>query len=159
MKSCTCLRSLIVLLLLFPATTFAQGFNMMNGRNHPELKWRVAETAHFKIMYPSRLAGIEKEAAPIAEATYTVLSQNLDVTFEHKIPIYLSDEDEILNGFATPLGRSGYTDIWVHVNDVATGWSGNTKWLRTVISHELTHLFHLLTCFSLRFSSFISGIA
>lgn len=90
-------------------------------------------------MYPAHLAGIETEAAAIAEASYTALSKNLDVTFDEKIRIYLSDEDEILNGFAV---RLGYTNIWVHVNDVARQWSGSTKWLRTVIPHELAHLFH-----------------
>ncbi len=118
----------------------AQGFSMFNGRNHPELDWQQAETEHFKIMYPAHLAGIELQTAAIAEDSYEVLSQNLDVVFDKKIRIYLSDEDEILNGFAiSPLG---FTNIWVHVNDVATSWSGNTKWLRTVVPHELAHLFH-----------------
>ncbi len=132
---------LLLAFMLIPGPSLlAQGFNTFNGRNHPELDWQQAETAHFKIMYPAHLAGIETEAAPIAEATYEALSQNLDVTFDQKIRVYFSDEDEILNGFAvSPLG---FTNIWVHVNDVATTWSGNVKWLRTVLSHELTHLFH-----------------
>jgi WD40 repeat protein len=133
---------LFLVLGMLPAlTASAQGFQLFNGRNHPELKWQVAETAHFRIMYPRHLAGIEAEAAPIAEATYTALSRNLGVSFDKKIRIYLSDEDEILNGFAVRIGN-GHTNIWVHVNDVATTWSGQTKWLRTVLSHELAHLFH-----------------
>lgn len=129
----------LLILWLLPGSAFAQGFSFFNNRNHPELDWQVAETKHFKIMYPAHLAGIENEAGPIAEASYKALSENLDVTFDEKIRIYLSDEDEILNGFAV---RLGYTNIWVHVNDVARQWSGNTKWLRTVIPHELAHLFH-----------------
>ena len=111
-----------------------------NGRNHPELDWQQAETEHFKIMYPAHLAGIEIQAGAIAEATYTALSENLGITFDDKIRMYLSDEDEILNGFA--VSPFGFTNIWVHVNEVASGWTGNTKWLRTVISHELAHIFH-----------------
>ncbi len=119
----------------------AQGFNTLNGRNHPELDWQVAETAHFKIAYPKRLAGIEAEAAPLAEAAYEALSKNLGVSFDQKIRIYLSDEDEISNGFAVPLGE-GYTNIWVHPNDWSATWTGREKWLRKVVAHELTHLFH-----------------
>lgn len=127
--------------ICMPALLQAQGFNSTNGRNHPELRWQVAETEHFKIMYPQRLSGIENQAAPIAEASYQALSENLAVTFQDKIRIYLSDEDEITNGFAVPIG-AGYTDIWVHVNDYAETFTGNEKWLRKVLAHELAHIFH-----------------
>ncbi len=113
----------------------------MSGRNHPELRWQVVETPHFRIAYPQHLAGIEYEAAALAETTYAALSRNLGVTFSEKIRIYLSDEDEIVNGFAVPLG-TGYTNIWVHPNAVAEGWTGRDKWLRRVLPHELAHIFH-----------------
>ncbi|ARA93583.1 hypothetical protein AWN76_010715 [Rhodothermaceae bacterium RA] len=119
----------------------AQGFNAVSGRNHPELDWQVAETAHFRIMYPAHLAGIEREAAPIAEAGYAALTANLGVSFDEKIRIYLSDEDDIVNGFAVPVG-TGHTNIWVHQSGLATVWTGREKWLRKVIAHELAHLVH-----------------
>ncbi|MGN8226514.1 hypothetical protein [Gracilimonas sp. BCB1] len=102
---------------------FAQGFNSSSGRNHPELNWQVAETEHFLIMYPERIAGIENEAAAIAEQTYEALSKNLEITFDQKIRIYLSDEDEINNGFAVPFSRP-YTNIWVNLNDYSEIWTG-----------------------------------
>lgn len=132
---------IVALLLSIPRLLQAQGFNSINGRNHPELNWRAAETSHFQIMYPAHLEGIENEAAAIAEETYKALSENLEVTFSQKIRIYLSDEDEIANGFAVPIGNA-YTDIWVHVNDYADGFTGQEKWLRKVIAHELAHIFH-----------------
>lgn len=117
------------------------GFSMFNGRNHPELDWQSAETDHFIISYPKHLEGIENEAAAIAEATYVALSNNFGITFDYKIRIFLSDEDEIVNGFAVPYPRP-YTNIWVHLNDVAENTSGPVKWLRSVIAHELAHIFH-----------------
>lgn len=128
-------------LLLTTHMLLGQSFKNTNGRNHPELNWKVAETEHFLIMYPERISGIQDEAAAIAEATYGVLSKNLDVEFNYKIRIYLSDEDEINNGFAVPFNRS-YTDIWVHLNDYSEIWTGTEKWLRKVVAHELAHLFH-----------------
>ncbi|PSQ99544.1 MAG: hypothetical protein BRD48_03855 [Bacteroidetes bacterium QS_9_68_14] len=119
----------------------AQSFRATTGRNHPEIEWRVAETEHFEIVYPRRLAGIEARAAPIAEESYDALSENLGIAPEEKFTIYLSDQDEIANGFAVPLG-GGYTQIWVHVNGFAPTWTGRAKWLRKVIAHELAHLFH-----------------
>lgn len=118
-----------------------QGFNILSGRNHPELEWHVAETPHFRIMYPDRLAGIEVEAAPIAEAAYAALSENLQTSFDRPIDIYLTDEDEIVNGFAVPIS-SAYTNIWVHVPEFAREKTGSEKWLRWVVAHELAHIFH-----------------
>lgn len=123
------------------AQTFPAGFSMMNQRNHPELNWVSTETEHFIISYPDHLSGIEAQAAAIAESTYAALSHNLEVAFDYKIRIYLSDEDEIMNGFAVSFPRA-YTNIWVNLNQVAEGWSGPEKWLRTVLAHELAHIFH-----------------
>jgi len=135
----------ILLGILLPHVTQAQsrdfGFSMFNERNHPQLEWISAETEHFIITYPAHLSGIEEEAAAIAEATYEALSQNMGVTFDYKIRIFLSDEDEIVNGFAVPF-RNSYTNIWVNLNEVAQAWSGPEKWLRTVLAHELAHIFH-----------------
>lgn len=133
--------ALLVAAAASPHPGASQGFNVLSGRNHPELDWRVAETPHFRIMYPARLAGIEAEAAPIAETSYDALSTNLQTTFEQKIDVYLTDEDEITNGFAVPIGN-GYTNIWVHVPEFARMKSGPEKWLRSVIAHELAHVFH-----------------
>ena len=126
---------------------YSQGFNSLNNRNHPYLQWQVAETEHFKIIYPQRIADIEPLAAAIAEESYSALSQNLEVEFEKKIRIYLSDEDEIVNGFANPIGK-GYTMIWVNLNEYANTWTGNVKWLRKVIAHELGHIFHFKAVWS-----------
>jgi hypothetical protein len=119
----------------------AQGFNIFNSRNHPHLDWQVVETEHFKIIYPDRISGIETLAGTIAEESYDALSKNMGVTFTEKVRLYLSDEDEIENGFANPIGR-GYSMMWVNLNGFRAGRSGSVKWLRHVISHELGHIFH-----------------
>ena len=144
------LRHALAVLLAIAAAAGASaqvGFSATNGRNHPELNWVVARTAHFEIVYPDRLAGIEAQAAPIAEATLATVAANLGgadgpITFDRPIRIYLSDEDEIANGTAYPVGASGFTTIWVHVNDAADVFSGDAVWLRKVLAHELTHLIH-----------------
>ncbi len=140
-----------------PMTAVAQGYLSMNGRNHPEINWRQAETEHFVIVYPNRIAGVEVEAAAVAEETYAALSSNLGVSFDKKIRIYLSDEDEIVNGFAVPVG-TGHTNIWVHLNDAAEVWTGPDKWIRKVVSHELAHIFHYRAVRS-RFRPFDLGLA
>ncbi len=138
------IRTVFCCLLLLGGVTLpgqAQSFSTVTGRNHPEIDWRVAATEHFEIMHPARLDDIAAEAAPIAEATYDTLSATLDVTFDERIRVYLSDQDALVNGFAVPFG-TGYTDIWVNTNDWARAFTGPSPWLRLVLAHELTHLFH-----------------
>lgn len=137
---------LLILIYITPDLR-AQGFNSFNSRNHPYLNWEVAETEHFKIIYPDRITDIIPSAAAIAEESYRALSENLETKFENKIPVYLSDEDEIVNGFANPIGK-GYTMIWVNLNDYAETWTGNEKWLRKVLAHELAHIFHFKAVWS-----------
>jgi len=137
-------RTVLCCAVLLAVTTLpvqAQSFSTVTGRNHPEIDWRVATTEHFEIVHPARLDDIAAEAAPIAEATYDTLSATLDVTFDDRIRVYLGDQDGIVNGFAVPFG-TGYTDIWVHTNDWAASFSGASPWLRLVLAHELTHIFH-----------------
>ena len=139
------LSVLALLALLASGAPLAQtpGFAVFNNRNHAEIDWRVAETEHFEIMYPAHLAGIEDMAAAVAEETYDALQVNIGpVDFPDPIRVYLSDEDEIANGIAYESSRVGVTAIWVHVNDIATIWTGDVKWLRKVMAHELAHIFH-----------------
>ena len=132
---------LIIAVLFISEVVSAQGFNVFNSRNHPHLDWQVVETEHFKIIYPERITGIEVLAGTIAEETYDALSKNMEVELTKKVRLYLSDEDEIENGFANPIGR-GYSMIWVNLNGFRAGRNGSVKWLRHVISHELGHIFH-----------------
>ncbi len=140
------IAALVVLVASGPAAAQI-GFSAFNGRNHPEIDWQVAETEHFEIMYPARLAGIEAQAAAVAEETLAALTVNLSadstaLTFDDPIRIYLSDEDEIANGLAYNVGSSGFTTLWVHVNDTANIWTGDVKWLRKVLAHEIAHIVH-----------------
>lgn len=134
------MKRTLLFLLLIHSVLQAQSFSTWSGRNHPQIEWITAETDHFRIIYPAHLAGIEAEAAPIAEQSYASLSRLLGVEFDYKIPIYLSDQDEIVNGFAVPFDRS-YTQIWVRLNEM-TLFTGQEKWLRKVLAHELAHIFH-----------------
>jgi hypothetical protein len=130
----------LILLLVSAPLAHAQSFSTSNGRNHPEIEWLTADTEHFRIVYPAHLAGIEAETASVAEETYANLARLLKVEFDYKIPIYLSDQDEIVNGFAVPFDRA-YTQIWVRLNE-SDAFTGQEKWIRKVVAHELAHIFH-----------------
>lgn len=115
------------------------GFNFYNQRNHPELKWQFIETPHIRIIYHERLENLARKAAVIAENSFSTITQNLAHTPEGKVPIYISDQDEIANGFDV---SNRYIIIWANLNNYFVSSTGPDKWLRKVISHELVHYIH-----------------
>jgi hypothetical protein len=120
---------------------WAQGFSPWNNRNHPELRWQRLESAHFRIVYPAHLRQTALQAAVVAESTLAALSRNLNGFIpRRRLGLYLSDTDEITNGYASPTGNAF---VWVHVPDAAELFSGPEKWVRKVVAHEIAHLLHL----------------
>jgi len=113
-------------------------FNTFNGANHPELQWQRIETANCQIIYHSPLEQEATEAAKIAQRTFETLTKVYKTTPQKKCIIYISDQDNIANG-ATVL--SFYIFVWVNQNDFTSLFTGNDKWLRKVISHEMSHWF------------------
>ena len=130
----------LIAIAVYPNLSHAQlGFIVFNQRNHPELKWEVIETEHFKIIYHQRLEKTAKRAAAISEMSHKVITANLEFAPSNKIAIYITDQDEISNGY--DLG-SAYIAIWVNVNNYLEWSTGSDKWLRKVIAHELVHYIH-----------------
>ncbi len=113
----------------------------ITGANHPELHWQQIETEHFILVYHQGLDSIVHAAAPIAEEVYHVVTTNLQTPLPDKIRIYFSDNDEERNAFA--FGED-YIFVWMRGilddNLFSLRSSGTSKWLRTVITHEFTHI-------------------
>ena len=109
---------------------------MMSQRSHGELKWNTISTDHFDIHYHDGIKDIAVVGASMAEQIRPVLMQQMGLDTLPRLDIAFTTEDEILNGFAMP---GNYTVIWVDQNDAGL-WTGDEKWLRTVLAHELQHL-------------------
>ena len=123
-----------------PRYTHAQLLGL-TGANHPELHWQEIQTDHFVIVYHQGLDSIARIAAPIAEEVYHVVTTNLETPLAKKIRIYLSDNDEERNAFTF---EDDYIFIWMRgiLDDNLFSFraSGTSKWLRTVLTHEFTHI-------------------
>lgn len=126
---------------LFSASRLKAQFILPTGGNHPELHWHELSTEHFTVIYHDGLDSIAFKAAPVAEEAYHVVTTNLKTPLKSKIKIYLSDYDEIKNAFAFD---DDYIFIWMRgiLDDLPYGFrsSGTSKWLRSVITHEFTHI-------------------
>ncbi len=130
----------LLLNLVCPSAPRAQLLGI-TGANHPELHWQQIETEHFVLIYHQGLDSIVRTAAPIAEEVYHVVTTNLQTPLSAKIRIYFSDNDEERNAFTF---GDDYIFIWMRGilddNLFSLRASGTSKWLRSVITHEFTHI-------------------
>jgi hypothetical protein len=130
---------LICMALLMAGQLFCLvAFNGFNQRNHPELKWKSIETTNCRIVYHEPLLEQARNSAAIAQNTFDTLAKTYQITPKQKCIIYISDQDNISNG-ATVMTQ--YIFIWVNQNDYTGLFTGNDKWLRKVIAHEMSHWF------------------
>lgn len=130
-RKCTII--IILCLLVFPSQIFSQ---VSFSRNHPELKWQIFETDHFKIIYHQGIETIANEVAQIAEQMYGPITSDLGIEPPQKTPIVVTDYLDYSNGLATPLGH--YILLWTQSYTKYS--TGRTKWLQTLVAHEFTHI-------------------
>ena len=130
--------SIILLFLVITIVTQSFGFYAFNRRNHPELDWKEIQSENVTIVYHDPLYKTAQEALQVAEASYQSLSQSYDLELDKKVKIFISDQDDITNGFSMA-GR--HIVIWVDVNDYVNMFTGRESWLRKVIAHEMSHHF------------------
>jgi len=130
--------TLLLFLTLTTSLTALGAFNLFNGVNRSDLHWSEVNTPNVKIVYSDNLHQIALHSAAIADSTFNTLSQTFDIHPDRQVIIYISDQDAIPNG-ATLF--DWYIFIWVDVNDYLTMFTGNHKWLRKVIAHEMVHWF------------------
>ena len=126
----------LVLLLWAPLPAVAQF-----DANHPELRWEVLETAHFKIYYHQGLADFARRAATAAETVYGPVTTFYDFTPDEKIRLILKDTDDYANGVAFYYHNT--MEIWA--SNLEFELRGDTDWLQNVIAHEFTHIISLQT--------------
>jgi len=134
-------RLFLSLTLLLAAVPVRAQLFTFTGANHPELEWHELQTDHFVLVYHQGLDSIVREAAPIAEEVYRVVTTNLQTPLTSKVHIYFSDNDEVRNAFAF---LDDYIFVWMRGilddNLFSLRASGTSKWLRSVLTHEFTHI-------------------
>ena len=132
------MRKFLFLVVIFGALSLQGRAQIEFGSNHPELQWRVFETDHFKIIYHRELEEVAQEGAQIAENSFFSITHALKIVPKKKIVLVFQDTDDYSNGLSNPLGH--VIQIWTPAMPKYT--TGRLRWLRRVISHELTHEIH-----------------
>jgi len=129
-------RLLFVLGLLcasLPATARAQ--------LPPNADWRTITTAHFRVHFTPELESQARRAAANAEVAYAQLSGELTPP-RGIIDVIVTDNIDATNGYASPF-PTNHIVIYANppVNETALRFTDDPDAM--VITHELTHIFHL----------------
>lgn len=107
----------------------------------PYHRYHTLDTPHFRV---HAAAGLEREgrvAAAAAERAYAQLSRELAAP-RGTIDLVVSDDADYSNGFASPL-PSNRIAVFATPPVENRGLRVNEDWLEIVVTHELTHVFHL----------------
>src|SRR5918996_5110544 len=128
-----------ILLCLLLSTTFPPALAAQFV--DPSADWRTLHTSHFRVHFRSAYRTVALEAAREAERAYALLSAELRAP-RGKVDIALSDDADVSNGLAAVFPTNRLTLLLTPpATDPAL--QHYDSWLRLVIVHELTHLFHL----------------
>ncbi|HXT48623.1 MAG TPA: hypothetical protein VN717_08275, partial [Gemmatimonadaceae bacterium] len=129
-------RALVALTLL--AMCAAPG---ARAQTVPNAHWRTIDTKHFHIHFTPALEPAGRRAAMIAEHAYAQLSENLHPP-RGPIDLVVADNVDFANGLTTPFPTNRII-VYAHppLDDISLRYYDD--WLRLVITHELTHVFHL----------------
>ncbi len=110
----------------------------------PKRIYRTVESEHFIVNYWAPLDDVARRVAVVAERAHKVLAPVLDHAPAEKTLIYLTDDIDSANGFASVLPRNA-------IQLYATAPSGFSElddyddWLYGLVAHEYTHILHLDT--------------
>jgi hypothetical protein len=113
----------------------------VGGQLPPNEDWRTLHTRHFRIHFTPALEEQARRAAVNAERAYTQLSAEL-VPPRGIIDLVIADNVDYANGYATPF-PSNRIVLYAHPPTDASGLRNYADWNALVVTHELTHIFHL----------------
>ena len=107
----------------------------------PNAHWRTIDTKHFHIHFTPELETAARRAATSAERAYAKLAARLHPP-RGPIDLVIADNVDYANGLTTPFPTNRIV-VYAHppLDDVALRYYDD--WLSLVITHELTHVFHL----------------
>lgn len=104
----------------------------------PNERWATVESEHFLVTYSRQSKELADRAMAIAESTRSSLLAYFGTDLgTRKISIVLSDNNDYGNGGAyydMPLVR-------IDCRKVQNVFRGETDWLKTVLTHELSHIY------------------
>lgn len=131
---------MLAMLVMFCAAYVLNGTSLA-AQVDPTGKIRTLRTEHFRVHYPVALDSLARRSAFVAERAWNELAKTL-VTPAVPVDLLLQDNVDLSNGFAQVFPSNRIT-IYATPPVATNELRFHDDWLRLVITHELTHIFHL----------------
>jgi hypothetical protein len=113
----------------------------LHAQIDPSHHWLTLQTAHFRVNFTQSTEPLARRIAADAERAYGQLSEQLHPP-RGMIDIVLTDDIDESNGSATPYPTNRIV-IYANPPVEETALRYTNDWGQLVITHELTHIFHL----------------
>ncbi len=130
--------------ILFFCSIFLFAASAASAKFDPFFTWTTLETPHFDIHYHQGEEEIAKRAAVIAEDVHSRLVPRIKWDPKGRTDIVLVDAMDDTNGLTTPVP---YNHIVLFITqplgEPGFGTTVYDEWMRTLITHEYTHILHL----------------
>lgn len=107
----------------------------------PTGKWLTISTPHFNVHFTAALEDEGRRAAVNAEKAYELLAAEL-VPPSTKVELIVADNIDYTNGYASVFPYNAIV-IFAHPPVDAMSLRNYNDWNQLVVTHELTHIFHL----------------
>ncbi len=108
----------------------------------PAAKWQTIDTKHFRVRHPKRLEEQAKKTSRILEEIHPAIAKQWGWKPWGYTEVVLTDNTDQANGMASVLPYN-----WMLIRVVPprpdSSLSHNDDWLRTLLSHEYTHIVQL----------------
>lgn len=108
----------------------------------PDVAWQTLRTEHFRVHFTPEIEQTARRAAASAERAYDLLSTQFVRPPTGDIDLLVADNVDFANGYATPFPRNRIV-IYAHPPTDEPTLSFFDDWVELVVTHELTHIFHL----------------
>ncbi|HEV2150117.1 MAG TPA: hypothetical protein VGR37_22155 [Longimicrobiaceae bacterium] len=108
----------------------------------PDAPWRTFDTEHFRVYFTPELEPLARRAGDRAEAAYARLAATFVRPPGGKVELVVSDHVDFANGYAMPFPTNRVV-VFAHPPTSEPTLAFYDDWLELLITHELTHIFHL----------------
>ena len=110
----------------------------------PSFTWTTLETPHFSIHFHQGEEELAKRTAVIAEDVHVRLVPRIKWEPNGRTHIVLVDAEDATNGLTTPFPYNHITlFLTPPIGAPGFGTTAYDDWMRTLITHEYTHILHL----------------